>query len=218
MKPLSSDFYPLGDSAITIRLAENSDDESVARARAIAQRIRAARLLHVEETISAYTAVTVFYDALHKSYDQLRDELARLLEGAHETSAPAFIPRAHVIPVRYDGPDLDSVAQTTGLSRDEVIAIHSGRTYSVDLLGFVPGFAYLSETDKRLQLPRRSQPRPRVPAGSVAIAARLTGVYPFETPGGWHILGRTSELMFDPRRADPSLLRAGDTVKFEPVA
>jgi KipI family sensor histidine kinase inhibitor len=88
----------------------------------------------------------------------------------------------------------------------------------VDLLGFVPGFAYLSELDRSLQLPRRAEPRPRVPAGSVAIAAAQTAVYPLDTPGGWHIIGRTETILFDPAREPPALLRAGDTVRFERVA
>jgi len=96
-----------------------------------------------------------------------------------------------------------------------VIARHSGRAYTVDLLGFVPGWAYLSELDPALQLPRRSEPRPRVMAGSVAIAAAQTGVYPLDTPGGWHIIGHTETVMFDPTREPPALLRAGDTVRFE---
>ena len=217
MKQAAPEFHPLGDSAITISFAGKSSDDSVKNAREIAHRMRTAALPHVEEIISAYTAVTVFYDSLHKSYDQLRGEIARVMDAADARGAPPLASRTIVIPVRYDGPDLDSVARATGLSREEVIAIHSGRTYSVDLLGFVPGFAYLSETDTRIQLPRRDQPRPKVPAGSVAIAANLTGVYPFETPGGWHLLGRTSDVMFDPRRAEPSLLKAGDTVRFEPV-
>jgi KipI family sensor histidine kinase inhibitor len=98
-----------------------------------------------------------------------------------------------------------------------VIARHSRRSYIVDLLGFVPGFAYLSELDAALQLPRRPQPRPRVPAGSVAIAGAQTAVYPLDTPGGWHIIGRTDSVMFDPLRDAPALLRAGDKVRFVPA-
>jgi KipI family sensor histidine kinase inhibitor len=98
---------------------------------------------------------------------------------------------------------------------DEIVARHTGRTYSVDLLGFVPGFAYLSELDPALQLPRRPQPRPRVAARSVAIAAAQTGIYPLDTPGGWHIIGTTTTVMFDPSRDPPALLAPGDRVRFE---
>jgi KipI family sensor histidine kinase inhibitor len=114
--------------------------------------------------------------------------------------------------------DLEAVATSTGLSVEDVIARHAGRTYTVDLLGFVPGFAYLSELDASLQLPRRAQPRPRIAAGSVAIAAAQTAVYPLDTPGGWHIIGSTQTVMFDPTRDAPALLAPGDTVRFERVA
>jgi KipI family sensor histidine kinase inhibitor len=123
--------------------------------------------------------------------------------------------RDHVIPVRYDGMDLEAVAAATNLTASQVVSIHSGRSYTVDLLGFVPGYAYMSELDPRLHLPRRPEPRPRVPAGSVAIAAAQTGIYPLETPGGWHIIGTTAAVMFDPARDPPALLAAGDVVRFE---
>jgi KipI family sensor histidine kinase inhibitor len=100
---------------------------------------------------------------------------------------------------------------------DDVVARHLGRSYTVDLLGFVPGFGYLGELDPALHLPRRDQPRPRVTAGSVAIAAAQTAVYPLDTPGGWHIIGSTSTVMFDPARNPPALLAPGDTVQFERV-
>ena len=208
---------PLGDSGITISLAEIASRDATRSCRHAAQLIRSAGIAHLEEVVTAYTAVTVFYDSLHASYEQICRDVSAALDNprrSRQNSAPV---RTHVIPVVYDGADLDSVAELTQLSRDDVIAIHSSRTYDVDLLGFVPGFAYLSEIDPRLRLARRPQPRPRVPAGSVAIAAEMTGVYPFDTPGGWHLLGRTTTVMFDPRRDQPSLLAPGDKVKFEPV-
>jgi KipI family sensor histidine kinase inhibitor len=210
-------LYALGDSAITISLAGISSRAETERARATAQLLRAAQIPHVEEIVPAYTAVTVFYDALHISFRQLSEKIENALASRQILGPGTLESRHHSIRVRYDGADLDAVAAATGLSPLEVVAIHSAETYSVDLLGFVPGFAYLSEIDARLELPRREQPRPRVPAGSVAIAARLTGIYPFDTPGGWHILGSTNEVLFDPRRDEPSLFRPGDTVKFEPL-
>lgn len=215
MKPV---FHPLGDSGITISLADIVTRDATRSCRHAAQLIRSASIRHVEEVVTAYTAVTVFYDSLHASYDQLCSDISRALENPRRSKQNTMPVRTHAIPVVYDGADLDSVAELAKISREAVIEIHSSRTYDVDLLGFVPGFAYLSEVDPRLALPRRSQPRPRVPAGSVAIAAGLTGVYPFDTPGGWHLLGRTTTVMFDPRRDEPSLLRPGEKVKFEPVA
>jgi KipI family sensor histidine kinase inhibitor len=143
--------------------------------------------------------------------------LVSFCEHVGDSTGAKVTAREHVIPVRYDGIDLSSVADATGLAVDEVVARHTSQTYSVDLLGFVPGFAYLSELDPSLQIPRRPQPRPRVAAGSVAIAAAQTGIYPLDTPGGWHIIGNTTTVMFDPAREPPSLLAAGDTVRFERV-
>jgi len=122
--------------------------------------------------------------------------------------------REHALRVVYDGEDLDAVARATRLSRDDVIAIHSGATYSVSHMGFLPGFAYLEGLDPRLELPRRATPRPRVPAGSLAIATDMTAVYPFANPGGWHLLGRVVGVrMFT---AEGSLLALGDRVRFVP--
>lgn len=211
-------LHALGDSAITIALADQTDRAATAHARNTAHILRAAQIPHVDEIVAAYAAVTIFYDPLHISFRQVSDRVLNALASHPDRSTAAIESRHHSIPVRYDGPDLDAVAAATNLTRREVIEIHSAQSYTVDLLGFVPGFAYLSELDARLELPRRGQPRPRVPAGSVAVAARLTGIYPFDTPGGWHLLGSTNELLFDPRREEPSLFKPGDTVNFEPVA
>ena len=118
------------------------------------------------------------------------------------------------IPVRYEGDDLDAVAEATGLAVDEVIALHSAPDYVVAFCGFAPGFGYLRGLDACLQLPRRPTPRTRVPAGSVAIAAEYTAVYPRPSPGGWHLLGTTDRTMFDPDRSPPALLQPGAHVRF----
>jgi KipI family sensor histidine kinase inhibitor len=209
--------HPLGDSAVTITFGTERSAELLARIQATARALDAARIPYVEDVVPAYLALTVFYDALHISYDDIANVLLDACDRPTPARGDAANVRHHVIPVRYDGMDLEAVATATGLSATEVITRHSGRAYSVDLLGFVPGFAYLSELDPSLQLPRRSEPRPRVPAGSVAIAAAQTAVYPLDTPGGWHIIGRTETAMFDPTREPPALLRAGDTVRFERV-
>ncbi len=208
---------PLGDSAITIRFGTERSPELLARIHATAAVLARAKINAVEDVVPAYLALTVFYDCLGRSYADLSSELVALCESAADTALDTIVSREHVIPARYDGPDLESVAAATGLTIEEVISRHTARTYHVDVLGFVPGFAYMSELDEALALPRLAQPRPRVAAGSIAIAARQTAVYPLDTPGGWHLIGTTDTVMFDPTRKEPALLRAGDTVRFERV-
>jgi KipI family sensor histidine kinase inhibitor len=124
------------------------------------------------------------------------------------------------IPVQYGGdggPDLAAVAQFAGCTEEEVIARHSGVTYRVYMLGFVPGFSYMGRVDPNIAAPRHRVPRERVAAGSVGIAGGQTGVYPVDSPGGWQLIGRTDRVMFDPNREQPSLLAPGDLVRFVPV-
>jgi KipI family sensor histidine kinase inhibitor len=209
--------HALGDSAVTIVFGAERSPELLQRIHAVAHSLAAANIPHIEDVVPAYLALTVFYDALQTTYNEMSSTLLSACDRMGKSGALAGRSRQHRIPVRYNGIDLEAVAAATGLGVEEIISRHSGRTYTVDLLGFVPGFAYLSDLDPSLQLPRRGQPRPRVAAGSVAIAAAQTGIYPLDTPGGWHIIGTTDTVMFDPARQDPALLAPGDTVRFERV-
>jgi len=209
--------HPLGDTAVTITFGADRSAELLRQVHSAARSLKAANIAHVEDIVPAYLALTVFYDPLGTSYEEISRKLLDACDRATHSPPKAAPSREHPMPVRYDGVDLEAVAISTGLSVEEVVARHSGRIYTVDLLGFVPGFAYLSELDTALQLPRRAQPRPRVAAGSVAIAAAQTAVYPLDTPGGWHIIGRTQTVMFDPTRDPPALLAPGNTVRFERV-
>jgi KipI family sensor histidine kinase inhibitor len=159
-------------------------------------------------------------------FDPLQVDLA-VLEQAIETEFAALasleaIAERNVIdiPVNYggaSGPDLEAVARFARCSPAEVIARHTGRTYRVYMLGFIPGFAYMGRVDQSIAAPRHRVPRERVPMGSVGLAGLQTGVYPVESPGGWQLIGRTATVMFDPNRDRPSLLDAGDVVRFVPV-
>jgi len=206
---------PLGDSALTVSLgdgiSEKLSDEVVAEARLIA----ADAIVGVTDIVSSYAAVTVHYDPHRIGYADLRSRLLSM-KPAHRADSEQRV-KTHVIPVTYNGEDLDEVAHRTHLSREQVIEIHSGTTYRVFVIGFVPGWAYLGTLDSRLVLPRRESPRKRVPSGSVAIAEAQTGIYPAETPGGWHLLGTTDVKLFDPDRDDPALFAVGDRVRFQPV-
>jgi KipI family sensor histidine kinase inhibitor len=206
--------HPLGDSALTIVFGSEKNPELLKRVHAAASAVSAAAIPEVEDVVTAYLSLAVFYDSLKASYSEVASKVLEACERGSTRASGTETAHTHEIPVAYDGPDLEDVAKTIGLSTEDVITRHLGRTYSVDLIGFVPGWAYLSELDPVLHLPRRSQPRPRVPAGSVAIAGSQTGVYPLVTPGGWHIIGHTDSVMFDPARDPPAVLRPGDKVRF----
>jgi KipI family sensor histidine kinase inhibitor len=148
---------------------------------------------------------------LGRADDSLRESLLTLRGVALTGSGSATV----VIPVRYDGIDLDAVAKLARLTPGEVAERHSSPTYTVAFGGFVPGFAYLAGLDPALRLPRRETPRTSVPAGSVALADEYSGVYPSATPGGWHLIGTTDLLMFDPARDQAATLQPGMRVRFE---
>lgn len=205
---------PLGDSAVLVTVGNSIDRVVSGRVHALAHTLREHRIAGVTDLVPAYASVAVHYDPLVVTYDAVRAWLREAtLTNLDDTRASAGA--VVTIPVAYDGPDLPWVAEACGLSVAEVVARHSGVEYFVYMMGFAPGFAYLGDLDPTLNLPRRASPRPRVPRGSVAIAGAQTAVYPHDTPGGWHLIGTTDVAIFDPARDPPSLLRAGDRVRFE---
>lgn len=212
-----------GDAALTIEFGSVIDPALLAAVNALDAAIlrlqQAGTLTGVIETMPTFRSLTVFFDPLATDRDALLTVLEPLIAAAeHGTPVDG---RHWRLPVCYQGeaaPDLAEVATTLGVSPDEVIDLHSGTEYLVYMLGFLPGFPFMGDLPARLHLPRRAQPRVRVPAGSVAIATGLTAIYPWESPGGWHLLGRCPVPLFDPRRAAPSLLAAGDRVRFVPVS
>jgi len=204
---------PLGDRALTITWPGGISSATHRLVRAAARRLREAHPPLVMDLVPSYTTLSVFYDARVHDFAALSARVLDLI--ANLGPEPALSGREVIIPVTYDGPDLAAVAQQTGLSVPEVVSRHSARVYDVYLVGFAPGWAYLGELDPALVLPRRPAPRTRVPAGSVAIAGAQTGVYPFAIPGGWHLIGRTDRVMFDPSQTPPALLQVGDRVRFE---
>jgi 5-oxoprolinase (ATP-hydrolysing) subunit A len=197
-----------GEAAWRARLPEGT---GVANARALLEALRAMPGV-VDVVVSERHVLVVQTPGTTAPPAGLSDVIERTL-----ASAPTRIPvREHRVRVCYDGPDLSDVARAAGVSREEVVALHSASRYAVAAIGFLPGFAYLRGLDSRLVLPRRSTPRPRVPALSVAIAGPYTGVYPFSSPGGWHLLGVASGFVpFDPGKG--ATLTLGDRVTFEAV-
>ena len=151
------------------------------------------------------------------SQGELQREIEPLLDLGDNPRASA---RLWHVPVCYEGefaPDLAEVARLTGLTPNDVVALHSGIRFHVYMLGFLPGFPYMGDLPPQLALPRRADPRLRVPAGSISIATTLTAIYPYESPGGWHLIGATPIRMFDPERPKPALFAPGDAVNFQPI-
>ena len=215
-------IVPLGDAALLVILGERISVGLNRRTLAVEAAIRAT--LPVDDgwqaPVPAYASVLVPYDPERFTAAEATERLGAVVSAIIAAPLPPERPAPVIdILVRYgggDGPDLTEVARHVGLSPDEVVAAHASRTYRVFLLGFVPGFAYLGTLPPGLRLPRRETPRAEVPAGSVAIAGAQTAVYPLATPGGWHIIGRTDELLWDPGADPPARLAAGDHVRFIP--
>lgn len=213
-------FERLADDAWLIAfdapVASIIDPETNARVHALAARIRAAEPGWLRDLVPAYATLAVFFDIDTTDAETARNWLrTRCVDDVADAQAQAW--RAIEIPVRYGGAfgeDLDAAAAELGLAADTLISRHCAALYTVAMIGFAPGFPYLSGLDPALALPRRATPRTRVPAGSVAIGGAQTGIYPRESPGGWRLLGRTPLRLFDPERESPSLLAPGDRVRF----
>lgn len=209
------EILTLSDDALLIRLGEVIDPALNRRVHLLAAAVMLQPLPGVLECIPGYASLTVQYDPLRLTEAEARAWLERRLCLAEETAARPT--RQVEVPVVYDGPDLAFVAETCRLSPAEVIRLHSGALYTVYLMGFAPGFPYLGIVPPALRVPRLPTPRPKVPAGSVAIANAQTGIYPVESPGGWRLIGRTPLVLFDPERTPPFLFAPGDEVRFLPV-
>ncbi|HEX5012834.1 MAG TPA: 5-oxoprolinase subunit PxpB [Candidatus Limnocylindrales bacterium] len=216
----------MGESAVLVTLGDTIDPPVAARARAIAAAVDADGRLG--RAVPAYASVLVPFDPLALSVaaagrivEGLVGRLAgRLAEEAPNAIDVAAAGRLVEIAVRYggeDGPDLDEVARLHGLRPDDVVEIHASQEYDAFFLGFAPGFAYLGPVPASIATPRLDVPRPRVPAGSVAIGGAQTAVYPTETPGGWRLVGRTAAILWDVDRHPPSLIAPGDRVRFVPI-
>ncbi|WNR43629.1 5-oxoprolinase subunit PxpB [Paenibacillus roseipurpureus] len=246
MTCLPYECYPLGDAAIVIKIGSSIGLDTLHRIRQVANHIESHWQDGFIELVPAYTTITLYYDpfrifALSRLQGSERVGLA--LGDSSEDSLPyTYVMRCieqlldrfevdeHVqgelgaiveIPVCYEGDygwDLAEVAAYHGVSQAQIVSWHTSRVYPVYMIGFAPGFPYLGGMDDRLATPRRAVPRSQIPAGSVAIGGAQTGIYPFETPGGWHLIGRTPLDLFRPESNPPSLLSVGDQVQFVPIS
>jgi KipI family sensor histidine kinase inhibitor len=210
-------FLLCGDTAVTVEFGDGIDrvtNEAVLRLDAL---VRAAALPGVIETVPTFRSLTVHYDPLAADPDSVITAIERLADGGRIHSKPSRLWRVPACYARQHAPDLADVAHRTGLSIDDIVRLHSGTRFHVYMLGFAPGYAYMGDLPEAMVLPRRTDPRTRVPAGSIAIATSMTAVYPVESPGGWHLIGTTPIRLFDPRRSQPALFKPGDSVRFQPI-
>ena len=218
-------MYPLGDSAVVVSFGDIISPAINAWVKAFASHLNQLPFKGFTELVPAYSTVTVFYnpwivgeDSLESPYDRvilsIQNRLALLNIGKTNPQPPVEIP------VCYGGifgPDLEEVARLNNLSPEKVISIHAGSAYLVYMIGFAPGFPYLGGISEKIVTPRKEVPAPVIPAGSVGIAGNQTGIYPIPTPGGWQIIGCTPLTLFNPNHEPPTLLKAGDQVKFKPI-
>ncbi|WP_347160063.1 5-oxoprolinase subunit PxpB [Pontibacter chitinilyticus] len=216
-------LYPMGDAAVVVQFGDSISEATHALIQNFAAYLQQHPFRGLVEFVPAYTTVTIYYDpwllseqGKYNPYTKVVDVIEQTLPQVNQRKAA---PNARVveIPVCYGGtcgPDLAFVARLHKLSQQEVIQLHTSAAYKVYMLGFSPGFPYLGGMQEKLATPRKETPSPRIPAGTVGIAGNQTGIYPSETPGGWQLIGRTPLLLFDAYREAPSLLQAGDEVRF----
>jgi inhibitor of KinA len=229
------DIFPLGDSALVVRVREqfeDAPDETLDEVLRVFQSLQREDIPGVIELAPAYTSIAVFYDPIavlksNGATNGVFDELAKRIRSAiippsrRRRRFAASKPRLIEIPVCYDPEfafDLDRVAEHTKLSEREIVDLHSTREYRVACIGFVPGFTFLAGLPRNLATPRRDVPRKEIPAGSVGIGGAQTGIYPLRSPGGWNLIGRTPLKLFEPTRNPPTLLCPGDRVRFRTIS
>ena len=219
--PVNARLLPLADTALTLEFDAPVTPELSLHVLALARRLLAERdagaLAGVVDVIPAFRALTVCVEPARVDRAALQRRLQRL---AGEAPGEAAVGRHWRLPVCYQAefaPDLGELADRVGLAPEAVVAEHSAARYRVLVIGFAPGFPYMGPLPPKLRLPRRATPHLRVPAGTVAVANEYTAIYPWQSPGGWHLIGRSPLPLFDPSAASPALLQAGDAVRFEPV-
>lgn len=226
METTDIQIQAFGEMAVHISFGHAISPKIHQKVRAVGDYIEAHPFAGYEECVLSYTAATIIYDPCIVRAKGHTDNASQFVadyakQAVQNTDSNQVLKADEVtIPVRYGGdygPDLEEVAQTLQMTPEEVVRIHTSSTYLVYMIGFCPAYPYMGGLDKRLWIPRRKTPRLAIPARSVAIAGQQAGVYPIETPGGWHLLGRSAVDLFTPDSDTPSLLKAGDLVRFQAV-
>ena len=212
-------YLPVGDAALLVEFGDQIDEAINRQVHALAHALAQTATPSLGEAVPTYRSLLLHYDPLCLDYVAVKQLVQEL--GQQTAGEPPVESRLVEIPTIYGaefGPDLEFVAGHNGISAQEVIRIHSGGVYPVFMMGVTPGFPYLGGVDAAIAAPRLETPRTRVPAGSVGIAGQQTGIYPIESPGGWRIIGRTPLRLFNPYTDPPTILSAGDRVRFVPIS
>jgi KipI family sensor histidine kinase inhibitor len=212
------ELHSAGENALMLYLGEETSPRISARVQAAAVAVEQALGEDLVDLVPSYASLLIIYDAFttdHLSVAHRVHECLNQLDSAEASEGQTVVLPAYYHPEA--GEDLESLADSAGLSVDEVIAIHSSTEYRVYAIGFAPGFAYLGQVDERIAAPRLATPRQKVPRGAVAIADRQTAVYPAVSPGGWNLIGRCPVRMFDPDATPTMPVTVGDRIRFEPV-
>ncbi len=208
-------YRPMGDSALLVELGDGIQPAINRKVRELFLILEGRKVEGIKELVPSYRSLTIVYDPLKLTLSELQVILTELWGCTPSATLPN--PRVVKVPVVYGGsygPDLEWVASYHRLSPEEVVRLHTQPTYQVYMVGFTPGYPYLGEVPEAIATPRRETPRTAVPQGSVAVAQRQTGIYPVQSPGGWHILGWTPLKLFDAAQWPPSLFEMGDLAKF----
>jgi inhibitor of KinA len=216
----SARYLPFGDSGLLVEFGKTISLTANQKVVALNDALKKAAIEGVGELVPTYRSLLVCYDPLKTDFERLVSAVKDIGKNLDATRIQKGA-RKIVVPVVYGkeyGPDLAYVAETHSLTEEEAIKKHTGTEYRVYMIGFVAGFPYLGEVADEIATPRLETPRLKVPAGSVGIAEKQTGIYPREAPGGWRIIGRTAIKVFDPKLEPPALLSPGDTVRFRSVS